>query len=242
MTPPRSESIEIGPSGGVMVGSGDDPRRGAACEGRGRVLLRAHALFIERGFDGVSMQQIADAAGMTKAALYYHFKDKEDLFGHVVRREFDRVAAALVVALREEGDLREHLERVARQLFASISADLGRLVGDMKHHVSATRQEALGCRATPPYDLLRPRLERAVAEGELRADVDLDLALSIFFGMIFGQVQEAKLGHPAGPDDRLAAAVVSVLLDGIGAGPRPEPGKKRPRPKARTRATTPRPA
>lgn len=220
MVPRTGERSETGRSAGPR-GRSDDRRRGGAGDGRDRILQRAHALFIERGFDGVSMQQIADAAGMTKAALYYHVEDKEELFGQVVRREFDRVAAVLVAALGEEGDPRAHLERVARELFASISADLGRLIGDTKHHVSATRQEALGCRATPPYELLRPRLERAVAAGELRADVDLDLALSLFFGMIFGQVQEAKLGQPGGPDDQRAAAIVSVLLDGIGCGERP---------------------
>lgn len=193
------------------------------CEGRDRVLGRAHALFIERGFDGVSMQQVADASGMTKAALYYHFRDKEDLFGHVVRREFDRVATTLTAALREDGDLRTHLERVARQLFASVNSDLGRLIGDLKHHVSPNRREALGCQPSPPYDLLRPRLERAVAEGDLRPDVDLDFALTIFFGMIFGQVQEAKLGNPTLPDDQVATAIVSLMLDGIGTGTGPRP-------------------
>ena len=186
-----------------------------ATEGRDRVLNHARALFVERGFDGVSMQQIADAAGLTKAALYYHVRDKEDLFGHVMRREIDRVRLGLAAAVEAEGDLRPQLERMARQIFASVQSDFGRLMMDVKEHVSAARREAIGCQPDPPYDILRPRLEAAVAAGEIRDDVDLDLVVALFFGMVFSQVQLAKLGGPEPPADGVAATIVDVLFDGI---------------------------
>ena len=186
-----------------------------ATEGRDRVLNHARALFVERGFDGVSMQQIADAAGLTKAALYYHFRDKEDLFGHVMRREIDRVRLGLVTAVEADGGLRSQLERMARQLFASVQSDFGRLMMDVKEHVSAARREALGCQPDPPYDILRPRLEAAVAAGEIRDDIDLDLVVTLFFGMVFSQVQLAKIGGPEPPAEGVATAIVDVLFDGI---------------------------
>src|SRR3712207_4990496 len=88
-----------------------------ANEGRDRVLRHARELFAERGYDGVSMQQIAAATGMTKAALYYHFRDKEELFGHVMMRELERIELVLGAVLAEEASLREHLERVAVAAF-----------------------------------------------------------------------------------------------------------------------------
>ena len=186
-----------------------------ATEGRDRVLNHACALFVERGFDGVSMQQIADAAGLTKAALYYHFRDKEDLFGHVMRREIDRVRLGLAAAAEADGGLRPQLERMARQIFASVRSDFGRLMGDVKAHVSAPRREAIGCQPDPPYDLVRPCLEAAVQAGEIRSGLDLDLVAALFFGMVFSQVQLAKLGGPEPPADEVAATIVEVLLDGI---------------------------
>ncbi|MDP9365482.1 MAG: TetR/AcrR family transcriptional regulator [Chloroflexota bacterium] len=189
-----------------------------ASEGRDRVLRQAHALFVERGFDGVSMQQVAAGAGLTKAALYYHFRDKEELFARVVQRELERIRLGLEAALGEEAPLRTHLERVAGQMFAIFHSDFGRLMGDLKEHVSIPCCEMIGFRPEPPYDILRPCLERAVAAGEIRADLDLDLVLSLFFGMIFHQIGPAKQGG-AVPDRAVATAIVDVLLDGIATAP-----------------------
>ncbi len=46
---------------------------------RARILDAALGLFSEHGFDGTTLQQIADRLGFTKAALYYHFRSKDDL-------------------------------------------------------------------------------------------------------------------------------------------------------------------
>ncbi len=54
------------------------PTRAAAPDVRSRVLDAALELFSEHGFDGTTIQQIADRLGVTKAALYYHFESPKD--------------------------------------------------------------------------------------------------------------------------------------------------------------------
>lgn len=51
----------------------------AATNTRSRILDAALDLFSEHGFDGTTLQQIADRLGFTKAAIYYHFPSKDDL-------------------------------------------------------------------------------------------------------------------------------------------------------------------
>jgi AcrR family transcriptional regulator len=51
----------------------------ASLDTRARILDAALELFSEHGFDGTTLQQIADRLGVTKAALYYHFRSKDDL-------------------------------------------------------------------------------------------------------------------------------------------------------------------
>lgn len=46
---------------------------------RERILEVASELFTEQGYDGTSLREIAERLGFTKAALYYHFKSKDDL-------------------------------------------------------------------------------------------------------------------------------------------------------------------
>lgn len=55
-------------------------------ETRDRILDAAERLFAEHGFDGTSLRQITDAAGVNLAAVNYHFGSKEDLYAQVFLR------------------------------------------------------------------------------------------------------------------------------------------------------------
>ncbi len=62
---------------------------------REKLLAAAHSQFADRGFYGASIAQIAGEVGLTKQALLYHFKRKEDLYGAVLKAISVRLLAAL---------------------------------------------------------------------------------------------------------------------------------------------------
>ncbi|MBL7499699.1 helix-turn-helix transcriptional regulator [Frankia sp. CNm7] len=74
------------------------PRAGA---GREKVVAAALELFAERGVSGTSLQMIADRLGVTKAAVYYHFKAKRDIVLAVVRPALAEIATIAEDAERE---------------------------------------------------------------------------------------------------------------------------------------------
>ncbi len=63
---------------------------------RERLLAAAHSQFADRGVYGASIAQIAGEVGLTKQALLYHFRRKEDLYGAVIKR----IAARLLKGMR----------------------------------------------------------------------------------------------------------------------------------------------
>ena len=65
-------------------------RSGATVATRDRVIERALRLFSERGTTGVSMRELADAAGVTVPGLYYHFASKAELVRTVYRERIER--------------------------------------------------------------------------------------------------------------------------------------------------------
>ena len=67
------------------------PTAGAQDDTRERLLDAAHFQFAERGFYGASIAQIAGEVGLTKQALLYHFKRKDDLYREVLKRIADRL-------------------------------------------------------------------------------------------------------------------------------------------------------
>src|SRR5215211_1153759 len=81
-------------------------------DGRQRLLDAARDLFLARGYAAVSIGEIAAAAGVSRAAPYYHFKDKEDLFVQIFVREMDRTKAAIGEIIRSDLSFRERLERI----------------------------------------------------------------------------------------------------------------------------------
>jgi AcrR family transcriptional regulator len=69
----------------------------APLDTRTRILETALELFAEHGFDGTTLQQIADRLGFTKAALYYHFRSKDDLLQATVSPAIADLEALLCV-------------------------------------------------------------------------------------------------------------------------------------------------
>jgi AcrR family transcriptional regulator len=89
---------------------------------RGALVDAARGLFSERGYAAVSTEEIVQAAGVTRVALYHHFKDKLDLFTAVVegveQEILERVAAAAIA----ETDPWEQ-QRVAVGAFLDVCLD-----------------------------------------------------------------------------------------------------------------------
>ncbi len=73
---------------------GRRPKTGRA-EGdtRGAILEAARCVFAERGLDGTSVREVAEAAKVNNAMIYYHFKDKDDLYRSVLADSFSALKA-----------------------------------------------------------------------------------------------------------------------------------------------------
>ena len=76
---------------------------------REKLLNAAEALFIESGFDGTSVSDIARRSKTTKGHLYYYFKNKESLFDAVLERHLAAQRAALLKAASAGGGMGERI-------------------------------------------------------------------------------------------------------------------------------------
>jgi AcrR family transcriptional regulator len=86
---------------------------------RTRIQQVALELFTEQGYEATSLREIAERLGVTKAALYYHFKTKEDIVGSLVQ---DRIAA--IQRLIAWGQAQPRTVETRRELVRRYSADL----------------------------------------------------------------------------------------------------------------------
>lgn len=82
----------------------------SAADRRAQLLDVAGRLFAEHGFHGLSMEQLADAAGVSKPVLYQHFPSKHDLYLALVRDAVDEMEEQVRRALHGTSDNRARVE------------------------------------------------------------------------------------------------------------------------------------
>jgi AcrR family transcriptional regulator len=69
------------------------------------IIIKALALFSDKGYEGVSMRDIAGAAGIKAASLYNHFKSKEDIFNSIIAEMLKRYEEAETKMNMPRGDM-----------------------------------------------------------------------------------------------------------------------------------------
>jgi TetR/AcrR family transcriptional regulator len=156
---------KVQPIGRVPRAPGARSRRGS---GRRAILDAATALFAERGFGGVSVQEIADAAETHKTTVLYHFDTKEALHEAVLDEALGRLATVMREFLG--GELRR--DRLAylldqNQSFFAEHIPLARLLE--RELLESTDVEAYLQRFVEPIYLPALKsIERAIAAGAIR--------------------------------------------------------------------------
>jgi AcrR family transcriptional regulator len=95
---------------------------------RTRILDAAMLVFRRQGFRRSSIEQAAEAAGLTRQALYHHFKSKEALFRAVIERLHEEALAAEIAAAAAAEKAGGSLSDI---LVASVSAKLGQLAASL---------------------------------------------------------------------------------------------------------------
>jgi AcrR family transcriptional regulator len=184
-------------------------------DGRERVLSEARKLFFTHGYSDVSMREIADAVEMTQAALYYHFRNKEDLYISVAVREIEVFMTGLQEALYAGETFRDRLTSIARFLLEGKHAAVGRLRQDLDQFVRPELREAMDQGAQQIFDVSLPVFQDAIDRGEIGAE-SVDAAMKIFLGMVLGQVQLKAVGCPVEvPNEQLVPLLVDTYLRGM---------------------------
>ena len=158
-------------------------RRSNGLRTRAEIVAAAERHFAERGFEATRLDDVADDVGIRRAAIFYHFGDKQDLYAAVLDEVFRDLAVDLPTggsaAQRLEASLAGWIDFVARR------PHVARLI--LREAANARPGEAtpftLAGQATG--DWFRTLLHQGIASGELRPRVEPDRFMGLLASIAF---------------------------------------------------------
>ncbi len=141
----------------------------------------AFAIFAQRGYDASSMDDVARAAGITKASIYHHVSGKEALLERGLERALDALFAVLDEPEVSAGPVRERLAVIVRRVAETTLRLLPEVsvLFRVRGNSSVERHAVERRRAFD--EVVAGLVRQGQTEGSLRADVDAALVTRLVF-------------------------------------------------------------
>lgn len=183
-------------------------------------LYGAAELIADRGLADAKIDEIADAAGIPKATLYYYFSGKDEILAFLLADVLELIAGEVGTAVSAPGSARERLEsavEVQLRVMLEHPAVCRALVGDLGR---ATRLPELAMALqTAFHQPIESLLDEGVTDGTLRrVNHPGVVALSIFGAITVAGLSVAVEGPSSNPAEdaaHAAASICDLLLNGL---------------------------
>ncbi len=191
-----------------------EAERGARREA---LMNSAGSLFAETGYDGATIETIAQKAGMAKGSFYLHFESKEEIFRALIEDASERIIERVRAVHLSEKSIEEKLEEIAR---AILSFHLGSshpwFFTLMEKGIERQKvMEHFYVKRKKVIDIISALLRNGMNEGKIVID-DPDRLSNLFIGCINGTVVRGCCSQENISPDLEAGWLVTRFLEGAG--------------------------
>jgi len=186
-----------------------------------RIVHQATRLFLEKGYHGTSIDDITKAAGLTKGALYWYFKSKQDLLEKIVKEFENRFLNGLIQAVEETGgEIHDKFEKMFRynaafafhnrELCVSFTTLAAELVGS--HHGIETQIRRI-------YKKYQNFLSNLILQGKkekiFKKDIDHKMAALIIMAFHDGILLHWSMNKDKVDGKTCATAFKKIIVNGL---------------------------
>ncbi|MBD9596935.1 TetR/AcrR family transcriptional regulator [Ensifer sp. ENS05] len=190
---------------------------------RDRISSAARTLFVKKGYEGVSIDEIARAARVSKPTLYAHFGSKERLFLTILEETLDKIASPLLGAevdgLPIEQVLRRHARAYARAVLSPDMLSFNRLLVGEAVRFPEMAHQYYEAGPAAAYAAVSAFLRRRVDSGEIECE-DCPAVARMYGAMIISPFRlRVQLLVDKAPDwsdvDKYADLAVGIFVRGL---------------------------
>lgn len=188
------------------------------------LLDAALSVFAEHGYRNTRLEEVAEAAGVTKGTIYHYFSTKEELLRRAIEHNHQRGFGQLEALLAEQqGPASARIRLLLRRGLSGGDPvrrkQLLRLMQGVAHEVPEVYSQWVATGPLKLSQLLARVVEGGKSTGEFRSDVDSDVGARLLISGLMLQMtwqqQCGHLPHVAIDEDRLYDSAVELFLHGL---------------------------
>jgi AcrR family transcriptional regulator len=187
------------------------PGRPRSAAAEKAILAATVERFIADGYRAMSIEQIAASAGVGKATIYRRWPSKEALVADAVGGLSEQLGAPDTGSVR--GDMLDLAKQIAKLSSSAPGQCFARMSGEIASNpelVAIYKKKVIGQRRAVVAQIL----QRGIDRGELKPDIDIDLAIDMLVGPILFR---KLIMQNRNPDmHELSARLIDTLMSGIG--------------------------
>lgn len=184
---------------------------------REQILEKATDLFVTQGYSGISMREIAEACGLSKAGLYYHYKDKEDLFLAILNESLNTLEQLIDGVEARGQNATEKIQLFIQDIFTHLPAGRRSVIRLASQEMDKISPEARAVFYRRYEERFIGRIQRMLDEGaragELRA-MDTAMAVWCLLGLMYPFMSQDSTGKM----ESVVELITILFLDGARAG------------------------
>ncbi|MFD0775017.1 TetR/AcrR family transcriptional regulator [Streptomonospora algeriensis] len=181
-----------------------------------RLLAVATRLFAEKGFDRASVQEIVDAAGVTKGAMYHYFDSKDDLLAEIYTRVLRLQMSRLAGIARQDRPVSERVQHAAADVVVSTIENLDDATISFRslHMLRPEKQREVRDERRRYHELFRSLITEGQHQGVFTDRVPADIVVDFYFGSVH---HLSTWYHPEGAlsPGEIGAYYARLLLDAL---------------------------
>ena len=166
---------------------------------REKIASAASVLFMERGIEATSMDDIAKAAGYSKATLYVYFENKEEIVGILVLDSMKKLYYYIASALEQQETTKEQYYFICQGLVQYqeefpfyFKMVLDKINIDFERHDYLPEEKETYQIGEEINEKIKEFLISGIDKGDLRSDLKIMPTIFVFWGMLSGLIQLAE--------------------------------------------------
>ena len=186
-----------------------------------QILEAAAAVFARLGFHKARMDDIVQEAGLSKGAVYWYFKSKDEIIAIIMDQFMERELEGFTLISLGEGPTPDRLRKLMKAMAAEMDLISNLLPIAYEYYAVAARDETLRKKfdqyLSSYLDLLEELIHEGITRGELKSVLARDVALSLV-ALIEGcmLIWVLRTNNRGKPDlEKLFGTSIDLVLDGL---------------------------